>query len=92
MNIVLIGSPKTSGEKIKEIATTLTDAGINVRFPTVDMVDIGDTNAMIETFERIDWADFVIAIPREGLTFTSSTTSEIAYAKHKKKAVLIYYE
>ena len=92
MNIVLIGNPKTNGETIKEIAGTLTDAGISVRYPTGDSLDIGEDVAIIETFERIDWADFVIAIPKNGLTFNQSTTSEIAYAKHRKKTVFIFYE
>lgn len=91
MNIVIIGSPKSNAEEIKTIAAKLTDAGMNVRYPTVEMLDIGETSAMVETFERIDWSDFVIAIPKEDLAFTHTTSAEISYAKHKKKAVFIYY-
>lgn len=92
MNIVLIGNPKTNGDTIKEIAAKFVDAGMNVRYPTVDELPTGEDVAIIETFERIDWADFVIAIPRDGLSLNYATTSEIAYAKHKHKAVFLYYE
>lgn len=92
MNIVIIGNAKSNGEKIKNIASVLTEAGINVRYPTVDELDTSEDFSIIESFERIDWAHFVIAIPKEGLAFTQTVTSEVAYAKHCKKPVLIYYE
>lgn len=92
MNVVIVGNPKTNIEEIKAIAASLTDSGFSVRYPTVEMLEISEDSAMVETFERIDWSDVVIAVPREGLTFGHMTTSEIAYAKHKKKAVLIYYK
>lgn len=92
MNAVIIGNPKTNGEKVKDIATMLTEAGINVRYPTIDTLETSEDFSIIETFNRIDWSNIVIAIPREGLTFGPTITSEIAYAKHSKKPVFIYYE
>lgn len=92
MNIVIIGNPKRCGDKIKEIAAVLTESGINVRYPTSDMLETNDDLNIQETFSRIDWADFVLAIPREGLGFDHSTMGEVAYAKHVRKPVFVYYE
>lgn len=91
MNVVIIGNPKTNSEVLKSIAGKLTEAGLSVRYPTVEMLDLGEDSAIIETFERIDWADMVIAVPKEGLVFNHTITSEIAYAKHKQRPVFIYY-
>lgn len=91
MNIVIIGNIKTNADDIKSIAEKLAEAGIGVRYPAFDMPDVSADSEMVAAFERIDWADFVIAIPRDGLTFSHATTSEIAYAKYRKKPVLIYY-
>lgn len=85
MNIVLIGNMKTNGEKIKAIAEKFSETGINTRYPSEHF-------DMIKAFENIDWADHVIAVPREGLTFDHSTDSEISYAKYRKKDVFIYYD
>lgn len=85
MNIVLVGNAKTNGDQMKEISEKLTGAGLGVRYPS-------EHSDMIKAFENIDWADYVIAVPREGLTFDHSTDSEISYAKYRKKAVFIYYD
>lgn len=92
MNIVIIGNPKRCGDKIKEIAAVLTESGINVRYPTSDTLETNDDLNIQETFSRIDWADFVLAIPREALGFDQSTMGEVAYAKHVRKPVFVYYE
>lgn len=92
MNVVIIGNPSTNGDRIKELATSLSEGGVNVRYPTIDALDTTEDASIIETFERIDWSNFVIAVPKEGLAFSAKTTSELAYAKHCKKPVLIYYE
>lgn len=84
MNIVLIGNMKTNGDKIKAIAEKFSATGIAAKYPS-------DHSDMINAFENIDWADLVIAVPREGLTFDHSTDSEISYAKYRKKEVFIYY-
>lgn len=89
MNIVIIGNPRKSGDKIKTLATELSEAGINVRYPAENSLD--STEDIKETYERIDWSDFVIAVPVEDITFDYSTTSSLAYAKHTKKPVLISY-
>lgn len=88
MNMVIIGNPSTSGDRIKEVATELIASGINVRYPSSDAVE---EESAIETFERIDWSNFVIAIPRDALNFDTSTANYLAYAKHTKKPVFIYY-
>ena len=92
MNVAIVGNPKISSEKMNQIAARLTDANINVRHPDMEGLDRADNYDIIETFERIDWCDWVIAVPREGLTFGQQTNSELAYAKHAKKPVFIYYE
>lgn len=94
MNIVILGNTKsaTVSEKINAIASTLVAAGINVRYPTADALDTSEDLNFQETFGRIDWADIVLAIPKEGLSFGYSTMSEVAYAKHVKKPVFVYYE
>lgn len=92
MNIVLIGNPKINGEKIKEVASQLTDAGINVRYPTVDELDTSADIPIIEMFERIDWCTAALVFPRDGLNMDMSTTTAMAYAKHAKKPVFVYYE
>lgn len=84
MNIVLIGNMKTNGDKIKAIAEKFSITGITARYPS------GQSD-IIKAFENIDWADIIIAIPREGLTFDHSTDSEISYAKYRRKDVFIYY-
>lgn len=88
MNIVIIGNPKASSECIKEIAESFTEAGINVRYPSVDSIE---QNSAMETFERIDWSNFVIAIPKVDLNFDSATAIYLAYAKHMNKPVFIFY-
>lgn len=92
MNVTIVGNPKNSSEKMKKIETRLTDASVNVRHPAMEGLDTADGYDIIETFERIDWCDWVIAVPLEGLTFGQQTTSELAYAKHAKKPVFIYYD
>lgn len=88
MNMVIIGNPSVNGEEIKTIATELTESGINVRYPSSDTVE---ELSAIETFERIDWSNFVIAVPRDALNFDAATANYLAYAKHTKKPVLIFY-
>lgn len=92
MNIVLIGNPKTSGEKIKEVAAQLADNGISVRYPTTDELDTAVDIPIIEMFERIDWCTAALVFPRDGLNMDISTTTAMAYAKHAKKPVFVYYE
>ena len=91
MNVVIVGNLKTNGDTIRGISETLTGSGINVRYPTDGLTSSDDASA-IDIFERIDWADIVIAVPKNGLTFTQSTSLEISYAKYRKKMVLILYE
>lgn len=94
MNIVIIGNAKNQSisEKITSFASTLVEAGLNVRYPSSDSLDTAEDLNFQETFSRIDWADIVLAIPKEGLSFAHSTMSEVAYAKHVKKPVFVYYE
>lgn len=94
MNIVILGNAKTPSvsEKITAIASTLVEAGLNVRYPSSDTLETAEDLNFQETFGRIDWADMVLAIPKEGLSFAHSTMSEVAYAKHVKKPVFVYYE
>lgn len=94
MNIVILGNAKnvSVSEKITSIASTLVEAGLNVRYPSSDSLDTAEDLSFQETFGRIDWADMVLAIPKEGLSFAHSTMSEVAYAKHVKKPVFVYYE
>lgn len=92
MNVAIIGNSQKRAEKIKAIAAVLNDSEINVQYPSFDEPDpVGDVEIR-EIFARIDRADLVLAIPREGLSFEHSTMSEIAYAKHVKKPVFVYYE
>lgn len=94
MNIVILGNAKNPSvsEKITAIASTLVEAGLNVRYPSSDVLETAEDLNFQETFGRIDWADMVLAIPKEGLSFAHSTMSEVAYAKHVKKPVFVYYE
>lgn len=92
MNIVLIGNPKNSTERIETIATMLTEAKNNISYASIELLESGESTFLIEMFKQIDWADLVVAIPMEELTFDQLTTSEMAYAKHCKKSVFIYYE
>lgn len=91
MNIVVIGNTKTNGETIRKIATMLIDSGVSVRYPSEEGLDTGEEVNIEETFDRVDWCDCVIAVPREGITFGYATTYEMTYAKHVNKPVLIYY-
>lgn len=92
MNIVLIGNPKTSTERIETIATMLTEAKNNISYASIELLESGESTFLIEMFKQIDWADLVVAIPMEELAFDQLTTSEMVYAKHCKKPVFIYYE
>lgn len=94
MNIVILGNAKNPSvsEKITSIASSLVEAGLNVRYPSSDTLETAEDLNFQETFGRIDWADMVLAIPKEGLSFAHSTMSEVAYAKHVKKPVFVYYE
>ena len=91
MNIVIVGNPKTNDEIIKSLANSLSEEGLHVRYPTLSDSPADGDLGIIQAFERIDWANLVIAIPRDGLNLEHSTTSAIAYAKHAKKPVLLYY-
>ena len=91
MNIVIVGNPKTNSETIKNLANSLSEEGLHVRYPTVSDSSADGDLGIIQAFERIDWANLVIAVPRDGLNLEYATTSEIAYAKHAKKPVLLYY-
>lgn len=94
MNVVILGNAKnvSVSEKITSIAALLVEAGLNVRYPSSDTLETAQDLNFQETFGRIDWADMVLAIPKEGLSFAHSTMSEVAYAKHVKKPVFVYYE
>lgn len=92
MNVAIIGNPKVSAEKMKQISTRLMDINVNIQHPPLDGLDTGDDYDIIDTFKRIDWCDWVVAVPREGLTFSQQTTSELAYARHAAKPVFIFYE
>lgn len=91
MTIVIVGNPKTNGETITSLANSLSEAGLNVRYQTRDDISAAEDLGIMQSFERIDGADLVIAIPRDGLNLDYTTTSEIAYARHAKKPVLLYY-
>lgn len=94
MNIALIGSLKSNASTINSLSEKLTTAGNTVRTPSQNSNSAASTSVdsdFIESFERIDWADMIIAIPKEGLSFTHDITAQLAYAKHRKKSVFIYY-
>lgn len=91
MNLVIIGNVRTNGETIKKVSSLMIEAGINVRYPTEDDDNLETGMVIQETFERIDWCDFALAIPKEGITFGISTTYELTYARKRGKPVLIYY-
>ena len=92
MNVAIVGNAQVNTEKIKDIATMLTESGLDVRYPTLDSLETSEDFSIIEVFKRIDWANIILAVPREGISFDAIVTSEIAYAKHCKKPVFIYYE
>lgn len=91
MNIAIIGNPKTNSSTIKSLAERLTASGNTLKYPIEDAPSNGVDSEIIEIFEHIDWADMVIAIPREALAFNHDTTAGLAYAKYKKKTAFIYY-
>lgn len=93
MNVVILGNAKQTdvSDVIKTVASTLMESGINVRYPSGEDLNTAEDLSFQETFKRIDWADMVLAIPRDGLTFEHSTMGEVAYAKHVRKPVFVYY-
>lgn len=91
MNITIIGNPQRNGDTISALATTLTEAGINVRYPAENALNTTEDISLEETFDRIDWSDWTIIIPIEGISFDRSSTGAMAYAKHIHKPIFIYY-
>lgn len=93
MNVVILGNAKQTNvsDTIKSVASIFVEAGINVRYPAGEDLDTSEDLSFQETYARIDWADVVMAIPRDGLSFEHSIMGQVAYAKHVKKPVFVYY-
>lgn len=94
MNIAIIGNPKLNSSTISKLSEKLTASSNIVKVPIIADYTAEDRAIdaeLVEGFERIDWADMVIAVPKCGLAFTHDITAELAYARYKKKTVFIYY-
>lgn len=91
MNITIIGNQKTNSATIRNLLVKLTESGNAVTYssdtPANDTVDA----ELLESFDRIDRADLVIAVPKRDLIFDHNTTAELAYARHNSKMVFIFY-
>ena len=92
MNVTIIGNQKTNGDIIKGISDIFINSGADVRYSSDDGIVSSEDSVAIESFERIDWSDIVIAVPKSGLTFAQSVLMEVTYAKYRKKKILIFYE
>lgn len=91
MNVMILGNHKTNEDTIRYLSERLAAAGNTVRQSAQRSAETGEDSALIESFKNVDWADMIIAVPKEGLIFAHSITAEIAYARHKGKGVFIYY-
>lgn len=91
MNVAIIGNIRSNAAMISKLSEKITGSGNTVKCPPESVASDSVDAELIESFERIDWADMVIAVPKVGLAFTHDTTAELAYAKHKRKTVFIYY-
>ena len=85
MNIYIIGS-MSNYDKIKKVVDCLERQGQQPRYaqPSTD-----DLPTCIERcYTNIDWANVIIAVPKDDGTFGNGVTYEIAYAKHIGKKVI----
>lgn len=91
MNIMILGNERTNAETIKALSERLAASGNTVRISSQRTAEIGEDTTLMETFSNIDRSDIVLAVPKDGLIFSQSVTAGIAYTRHCKKAVFIYY-
>lgn len=87
MNIYIIGS-MSNYDKIQEAVQCFERQGQQPRYaqPSTDNLP----TCIERCYTNIDWANVVIAVPKDDGTFGNGTTYEIAYAKHIGKYVIKY--